>query len=405
MDLYESLRFGLLFQMVFCISPFRLINGDFRKSKILTIISIPILIYCTYAFIFKFMFGWFTEVVLKNHPGIVAYAFAYIAIFLTIQCYVVTIVSLNYHQQQQIDLLKLLYKVDKDLKRLFKTRFNYKRFQIFIIIRILFIFCFFFMLQSFMITLYFNEIGWFNILEHFVCYTLTACVNGLMSFSYFAYIKLISSKLNVITNQLEKFTTKNAAPQGNEPLFEILRIHKELCRAIDLLSKIYGYPILTSILHDYILVSTNLFHVIWLGNKVGFHSEEVLILGIFNAIWMIPNLLKSAVASHLCHQTINKLKKFDHLFMWINNCERNPDTERTALSEHFLLSRFHYNYRFTVKEYFSIDATLLFSVCSVFEFGSRLVVQFVFISNLMFSGDFGNMYLPSDSSRISTGGR
>lgn len=396
MNLFDSLKVGFIYQRIFLIFPFYFNNRKLKNSYILSAISLMIMGYSSYTCFIDYMFGWYNDLMLTNVQGTVSVVITKLEIGLTILCFIISVLYMNYYQQQQIDLLNTMEEIDHDILRNLNANINYNRFQILICVRICIILVYHLFMEMSTIILFFDGIIWYKVVEYFLIFSFSSGANGMIAFSFLTYIHLTKIRIVIIKNELKEIISKNQMTQKfretNERIIVIFRTYKKLCRGIDLMNTIYGYPGLMLITHDFILVASQWYFLEWMlrsGQNTNITNPKEI--GFFVILWMIPNILKFGIICLFCHCTINELKEFERLFMWLNRNEsRSFHGERAELVEHFQMRRLHFRSQFTMKWFFSIDARLIMTVCE--RFFPKYMNQLIELINFcLLKDDFRNV--------------
>lgn len=219
----------------------------------------------------------------------------------------------------EIVFIEKMMNIDGQMSKFMNLKTFYKKFQKEMEVALILSMIFFYILAA--IILYFmilhnTSIGPIII---FLVYIHQSVSNVIYTIGFCSKVRLIHGFLQQIKERLKKilniddetsnFEIMEDHKDGSEStFFEMMnnsKFHKKICAQIEDLNNLTGFPMLLNFAHDFVLLTIQVFAVLFVIN-MGLHkNQSILMIIIF--LWTLPNVVKIGLICGLCHWTRNEV--------------------------------------------------------------------------------------------------
>lgn len=214
----------------------------------------------------------------------------------------------------QIDFIEGIQKVDKLMKDELKINIDNSSFRSSTLITFIVNILYYYMIVSLVMILYLLNINTIHGFFTLFVYISLSATSGFFTFCFISYVSLIQTRIVKLNHKLADiirhppeilvkiYKTKDALC---EEMLRYSRGYKGLCTCVDDLNTIYGSSMVLHFAHDFTLLTTQIFAMLYIGLNPTQNEMTERILALM--IWTFPNLVKVSSICFVCHMTTNEV--------------------------------------------------------------------------------------------------
>lgn len=228
--------------------------------------------------------------------------FGYTEMGMTVFCSHVVTIVLELHNESHKELLTTLNSIDHDLIVYFHVNFDYSAFARWRLFNVAIAIC-----QLLIVpTIYFWHFieSRYDGIPFVALYALGNNIESCDRFTFGIYTRLVRERLKIVDEKLREISL-HCNDDGSLPeetraknitdLDVLFGCHRKLCRTVHLINKVFGMTNLTSIVHDFTLLSSQLFIIyLVIDSGKGIIKWDVL-LPILSMVY--PNIMRLVLTS------------------------------------------------------------------------------------------------------------
>lgn len=312
---FGAIKFPLRLQQNYLISPFalkddRLLVTTFRTS----LTYVCLLLY--YVLLFASLYiVWNEGIVQQNKPD--TYLWNVIAVFeflFTNLSHPVLVIFAERTKEVQILFYNRLKEMDEHILNDFEVVIDYQKFRTIVRYAIGSVLAYYDVAFVFALVLLYRtaEFRSYGLLMFLFTYQLEQLTSGLMSFSYHLSVILIKERFSVL-NEVAKGMQRKLLDNADEEkrcrqICKLLKAFKEMCTNVDILNDVSGPMVLIRTAHDFTLATSQCYLICWIVLEQANDSDgKKLSLLVAVVIWLIQNLLKTAISAVVTALALNKV--------------------------------------------------------------------------------------------------
>lgn len=123
--------------------------------------------------------------------------------------------------------------------------------------------------------------------------------------------KILSLKIPNFQESLSVFNANNKYSNVSTDalLTEMLKctqVYKKIRSCVEDLNDVYGFSLLLNFTHDFTLITTQIFCMLYMGSNLEWETVRTAILVI--SVFLLPNILKISLICFVCHVTRNAVR-------------------------------------------------------------------------------------------------
>jgi hypothetical protein len=221
-----------------------------------------------------------------------------------------------FKRKRQIGFIEGIQKVDKLMKDELKIFIDNSMFRLSSLITLIVTILYYYVIVSIVMIFYLLDINTIHGFFSLIVYISLSATSGIFTFCFVSYVTLINMRIVKLNQKLAGimryppeilvriYKTKDAL---YEEMLRYSKGYKVLCTCVDDLNTIYGSSMVLHFAHDFTLLTTQIFAMLYIGLNPtqDFMTERIIAL----MIWTFPNLVKISTICFACHMTTNEVSR------------------------------------------------------------------------------------------------
>lgn len=221
-----------------------------------------------------------------------------------------------YKRRGQIEFIEKIQKIDDTIRYNFKIKIDYSKYKSFSTLALAIVFIYYNVVVSGVLYFFLLDIGSIAAIATFIVYIFQSATSGIFTYGFVGYVILIETRLLRINRKLrdivrfppeileKQYKTKDALCME---MMRFTKIYKNLCSSVEDLNEIYGSSMVLQFAHDFTLLTTQIFAMlyIWLFDDPENSLHKILAL----LVWLLPNITKMSFICYTCQITRNEVRQ------------------------------------------------------------------------------------------------
>lgn len=308
LNLWDALKPTMIFQRVYCISPFQRVGNLLEPSLISSIYGLfSVILY--YA-----LMGYSAYLIIKVGNVVPLFQKSYIwaviggfeILFNNVGLIVLMILS-EFKKKQQLSFLNQIYVIDETIKREFRMDMEIKYKSLYLQNVAAVLLCLIYYEGLTVCVLYFlygYGLTSSGLYIFAFLYQYEQISSGTMSLTYINYVLLIRERFRILKNIQVQLTNESNVLK----ISKLFLTYKDLCSLIELVNDNYGITLIIRIAHDFTLTTSQVYLISWVFMDSSVTNKIELIMCI--TLWMIQNIVKIGFTTLSAELTVKEVNLF-----------------------------------------------------------------------------------------------